>query len=346
MLISTYDVVVIGGGSGGLSAVVGLAKVGKKVLLIEKDKLGGECTNSGCIPSKALLHHAKNYYLATSIAGPSVASETYRQNAFTYVRNKISEILGDETPEHFKKLGIDVVIGEASFVGKKVVRVGENTYQFKKAIIASGSKPRSLPIPGLSPLQTLTNQNLFTLNETPARTLVIGGGPIGMEMGQALSMLGSKVTIIENGQRFAKLEDEAIGPIITKAFTDLGITILTNASVAKVEAGTAEIEIKDQGGNTVDTKPVVFDKVLVAIGRVPNLPKGMEEAGIESTEYGVTVNSTWLTSNKNIYALGDVAAKLKFTHVADDTARQVVMHIVSHGLLRPKTKSVPQAYLN
>ena len=342
MLISTYDVVVIGGGSGGLSAVVGLAKVGKKVLLIEKDKLGGECTNSGCIPSKALLHHAKNYYLATSIAGPSVASETYRQNAFTYVRNKISEILGDETPEHFKKLGIDVVIGEAYFDGKKVVRVGENTYQFKKAIIASGSKPRSLPIPGLSPLQTLTNQNLFTLNETPARTLVIGGGPIGMEMGQALSMLGSKVTIIENGQRFAKLEDEAIGPIITKAFTDLGITILTNASVAKVEAGTAEIEIKDQGGNTVDTKPVVFDKVLVAIGRVPNLPKGMEEAGIESTEYGVTVNSTWLTSNKNIYALGDVAAKLKFTHVADDTARQVVMHIVSHGLLRPKTKSVPK----
>ena len=345
MLLSTYDVVVIGGGSGGLSAAVGLAKVGKKVLLIEKEKIGGECTNSGCIPSKALLHHAKNYYLATSIAGTSAASETYRQNAFSYVRNKINEILSDETPEHFKKMGIDVLIGEAYFVGKKVVRVGENTYQFKKAIIASGSKPRPLPIPGLSPLQTLTNQNLFNLNETPARTLVIGGGPIGMEMGQALAMLGSKVTIIENGQRFAELEDEAIGPIISKAFTDLGITILTNASVAKVVAGIAEIEMKDQSGNTIDSKLVVFDKVLVAIGRVPNLPNGIKEAGIESTEYGVTVNSTWLTSNKSIYALGDVAAKLKFTHVADDTARQVVMHIVSHGLLRPKNQICPQGYL-
>jgi pyruvate/2-oxoglutarate dehydrogenase complex dihydrolipoamide dehydrogenase (E3) component len=217
----TYDVVVIGAGSGGLSSAVGLAKTGKRVLLIERAHLGGECTNSGCIPSKALLHHAQ--------------SETYRTDAFTYVRNKIAEILAEETPEHFTKLGIDVLIGEAIFTARTSLSVSGVSYTFKKAIIATGSAPRLLTVDGLTPEHLLTNQNLFQSTTIPDKLLIVGGGPIGMEMGQALALLGSSVTILDNGPEFAKLEDPAIRPIITAQFAKHGITLVQNASLKKVK---------------------------------------------------------------------------------------------------------------
>lgn len=342
MQAHTFDAVVIGAGSGGLTTAVGLSKVGKKVLLVEKEHIGGECTNSGCIPSKALLHHAKQYFLSTQVAGKTQMSEEYRKSALSYVRSKIDEILKDETVEHFAQLGITVVLGEAVFTSKRSILVGTETHQFKKAIIATGSAPRPLTIAGLSESDTLTNQNLFTQTEIPARTLIIGGGPIGLEMGQALAMLGSQVTIIENGPRFLKLEDEAFSPILQKTFTDLGITIYTNAGVKQVTEKLAEIEIKDASGIVTETKPVPFDKVLVAIGRVPNIPEGLTAADVKSEATGITVNHNWQTTNSNIYALGDVAARLKFTHVADDTARQVVTHIVSKGLISVKEKQVPK----
>jgi len=337
-----YDVVVLGAGSGGLSSAVGLAKVGKRVLLIEREHMGGECTNSGCIPSKALLHHAKQYYSGIAVAGKTASSETFRQEAFTYVRNKITELLNDETPEHFRNLGMTVVLGEGIFTSPKSIKVGQTEYFFKKAIVATGSQPRPLFVPGLAPERVLTNQNLFLLERIPEKILIVGGGPIGMEMGQALAMLGSLVTIVDNGPRFARLEDEAISPIITKVFTNLGITILNNAGVVKVENDLATIEVKNTEGQVNDFKMVTFDKVLVAIGRVPNIPAGIDMAHVTATTFGISVNKNWQSSNKHIYALGDVAAALKFTHVADDTARQVVAHIVSMGLLSVKEKAVPK----
>ena len=342
MQTNRYDVVVIGAGSGGLTTAVGLRKVGKKVLLVEREHLGGECTNTGCIPSKALLHHAKSYHSAQKIAGVTKQGETYRQNAFNYVRRVIAGVLQDETVGHFKKQGIDVVMGEAKFTGKYTIAVAGDTYTFKKAVIATGSSPRPLIIEDLESEFILTNRNLFDLNETPDHTLIIGGGPIGLEMGQALALLGSEVTIIDNGPRLARLEDEAISPIISKVFTNLGITVLQNAGVLRVDGNTAYITIKNSEGTVTENKTVVFDKVLIAIGRVPNLPGGLEAAGVTSSEHGITVNHNWLTSNKNVYALGDVAARLKFTHTADDTARQVVIHIVSKGLTAVKTKLVPK----
>lgn len=333
-----YDAVVIGAGSGGLTAAVGLSKVGKKVLLVEREHMGGECTNTGCIPSKALLHHAKSFYKAKQLAGTTEQGETYRREAFTYVRSIINEVLGEETAEHFQAQGIDVVMGEAMFTGKRTLTVAGVNYSFKKAVIATGSSPRPLVVEGLRPEQVVTNQNIFNLEGIPERLLIIGAGPIGMELGQALAMLGSQVTIVDNGPRLAHLEDEAISPIIASAFTELGITVLHNAEVAKVEGETAIVSQKDIS----ETTAVPFDIVLVAIGRVPNLPQGLEAAGVTTTPHGVTVNSNWQSSNKNIYALGDVAARLKFTHVADDTARQVVTHLVSRGLISVKEKQVPK----
>lgn len=337
-MIENYDVVVIGAGSGGLTAAVGLAKVGKKVLLVEREHIGGECTNSGCIPSKALLHHAKTYATAIKIAGANGNTQNYRRNAFSYARSKINETLAHETPEHFKKIGIDILNGEAIFTSPSTIVVGSDTINFKKAVIATGSSPKMINVPGLDTTKVLTNQNLFSLESAPARTLIIGAGPIGLEMGQALAMLGSTITILDNGPTFSRLEDPSIQPIIKQACLDLGITIIQNASLKNVAGGVAIVE------QQAITYPhhIPFDKILIAIGRVPNIPKGLEVANIKSSSVGIQVNKNYLTSNKRVYAIGDVADLLKFTHVADDTARGVVTHIATKGLVGLKTKAIPK----
>tara|TARA_B100000508_G_scaffold31981_1_gene24592 strand:+ start:31473 stop:33551 length:2079 start_codon:yes stop_codon:yes gene_type:complete len=337
-----YDVVVIGAGSGGLTAAVGASKIGKKVLLVEKEHMGGECTNSGCIPSKALLHHAKQFHAAQQITGHTEQGETYRQQAFDYVRNTINDVLEEETPETFEKMGIDVIIGEAIFNTKCSIKVGETIYQYKKAIIATGSSPRVIDIPGLEAAAILTNQNIFELTKVPEKTLIIGAGPIGLEIGQALAMLGSQVTIATIEREFGQLEDKVIRPKLRKVFEELGVKILTEAFISKVENNTASFDIKDD--NQIKNRlKVDFDKVLIAVGRVPNIPAGLEEAGIKYDERCVMVDSQHRTSNKYVYAIGDVALRLKFTHTADDTARQVVARIASKGWLRVnKRKSVPK----
>ena len=336
------DVVVIGAGSGGLTAAVGFAKVGKRVLLVEREHIGGECTNSGCIPSKALLHHAKTYHQATSVAGNTQATEDYRQHAFTYVREKINEILADETPEAFEKLGITVVMGEAEFTAPCHIKVGDIVYDYKTAIIATGSSPRPIEVPGLDQSTVLTNQNIFDLEAIPARTLIVGAGPIGLEMGQALALLGSTVTIATIDTEFARLEDEAIRPILQEQFTSLGITVELNAFIQRVENGAAIFDRKE-GDVVTDTFAVAFDKVLIAIGRMPNMPDGLKAAGIEFDGHSIMVDSQHRTSNKYVYAVGDVAQRLKFTHTADDSARQVVTRVVSRGLLRVNNKkAVPK----
>lgn len=333
-----YDVVVIGAGSGGLTSAVGLAKVGKKVLLIERDTLGGECTHAGCIPSKALLHHAKSYHSAVTISGAGDNTENYRREAFNYVRNKINEIVAEETPEHFTRLGITIVQGEARFTSPRTLHVNDGTVTFKKAIIATGSSPRMIEISGLDPAKILTNQNLFTLESIPACTLILGAGPIGLEMGQALAMLGSNVTILDNGPIFAKLEDEAIRPILKDSFDTLGITVLQNANLLHVDGTTAYITHSDMDTET----EIVFDKILIAIGRVPTLPPGLETASIKATAQGITVNSNHKTTNKRVYALGDVADSNKFTHVADATARGVVTHIATKEIIGLKSTALPK----
>lgn len=339
---TTYDVIVIGAGSGGLTAAVGFSKVGKKVLLVEREHIGGECTNSGCVPSKALLHHAKAYHQATEIAGTNTQTEAYRTEAFNYVRRKIGEILTEETPAVFEKLGITVVMGEVEFTAPCCVRIKDITYTYKTAIIATGSSPRLMDIPGLTTQATLTNQNIFDLDHIPEKTLVIGAGPIGLELGQALAMLGSSVTIAAIDTDFARLEDPAIRPILKKQFESLGIKIELTAFIKTVENGVALFERKE-GADVIETFSIPFDKVLIAIGRIPNLPKGLEAAGIKADEYSVQVDSQYRTSNRHVYAIGDVSQRLKFTHTADDTARQVVARVVSRGLLRVNTrKAVPK----
>lgn len=330
-----YDVVVIGAGSGGLTAAVGFSKIGKKVLLVEKEHMGGECTNTGCIPSKTLLHQAREYHTSR---GRSFAPA----KALEYVRSTINTILEEETPEIFSDMGIDVVLGEAVFHTKCSIEVGETEYRYKTAIIATGSSPRLISINGLHEDDTLTNQNIFNLKEIPAKLLIIGSGPIGMEMAQAFAMLGSEVTIATIDAEFGRLEDEAIRPILFRSFEKLGISILCNAFIKEVSDKTAFFDIQ-QDDKVINEEKIAFDKVLIAVGRVPNLPAGLETAAIEYDDHCIMVDSQHRTSNKYVYAIGDVAQRLKFTHTADDTARQVVTRIASKGLLRLNNrKAVPK----
>ncbi len=342
MQTKKYDVVVIGAGSGGLTAAVGFSKVGKSVLLVEREHMGGECTNTGCIPSKALLHAAKQFYQANQIGEVGALGETYRNEAFTYVRKTINKFLAHETPETFEKMGIDVVMGEAVFHTKCSIRVDETIYQYKNAIIATGSSPRMFPIKGLQSESLLTNQNLFELESIPKKTLIIGSGPIGLEMGQALSMLGSEVSIATIDSNLAKLEDPSIQSILKSKFDELGINFCPGAFINRVEDSVAIFDIKN-GEKIVDEVHVPFDKILLAVGRVPNLPAGLESASIRYDERCIQVDDQYRTSNKYVYALGDVSQKLKFTHTADDSARQVVTRIASKGLLRVNTrKAIPK----
>jgi pyruvate/2-oxoglutarate dehydrogenase complex dihydrolipoamide dehydrogenase (E3) component/uncharacterized membrane protein YdjX (TVP38/TMEM64 family) len=339
---TSFDIVVIGAGSAGLTAAVGFSRAGKKVLMIEREHLGGECTNSGCVPSKALLHHAKAYYQATQVAGENTKTAAYRAHAFSYVRERVTAILAEETPDVFEKQGISVVMGEAEFIASRQVRVGTVVYEYKIAIIATGSSPRQLSVPGLDQSQVLTNQNIFALEAIPAQMLIIGAGPIGLELGQALAMLGSQVTIATTDTEFARLEDEAIRPILQAKCEALGIRILTRAFITAVEGGEVTFDRRD-GDTILESLRVPFDKILVAIGRVPNLPQGLEKADIEASDVGIVVDSQYRTTNRHVYAIGDVSQRLKFTHTADDTARQVVARVLSRGLLRvSQRKAVPK----
>lgn len=336
-----FDIVVIGAGSGGLTSAVGLAKAGKQVLLVEREHLGGECTNTGCIPSKALLHHAKQFWLAKRVSGETAMGEVYRREALSYVKSKIAGILEHETPDHFAKMGIVVVMGEAIFTGPQTVQVGDVTYQFGRAIIATGSSPRLVPIKGLAPEHTLTNQNIFNLPALPARLLIIGGGPIGLELGQACAMLGCQVTIATIDSEIGRLEDTAIRPHIANACRDLGIKLQYSAHIRAVENGLALFDRKTDSVVT-ETFSVPFDKTLIAIGRVPNIPPGLAVAEITHTPPGITVDTNYRTSNRRVYALGDVADRLKFTHMADTVARGVVKHILSYGILPVRVGAIPK----
>ncbi len=331
-----YDVIVIGAGSAGLTSAVGFKKAGKKVLLIERAQMGGDCTNTGCIPSKSLLHHAKTYAAAKTIGGETATLKKYRTGAFAYAREKVAEVLAEETPEHFREMGIDVILGDAQFTGKNTLRVNDESFSFKKAIIASGSRARHLDVPGLTPDNTLTNENLFELAEAPSSLLVVGGGAIGLEMSHAMALLGTKVTMVVRETELCFREDPALQRVLQQRASELNIVVHTSSVIDRIVGSEAVVK---QGDAEIR---VPFEKVLIAIGRVVNLPAGLDTAGITCTEHGLHTTKNYRTTNRRVFAVGDVANRLKFTHTADDSARQVIARVLSKGLISIKTKPVPK----
>ena len=339
---SSYNLVIIGGGSAGLLAAVGAAGLGARVAVVERYLLGGDCLNVGCVPSKTVIRSAK--VVGELLAAPALGIELPAGFDVDFaavmerMRRVRAEISHHDSAERFRKLGIDLFLGEGRFGSPTTVEVvnGEqkSVLAFKKALIATGSRPMSLPIPGLAEAGYLTNVTLFELTERPQRLAVIGAGPIGAELAQSFRRFGSEVMVFDVLPRLLGREDPDAAAVLKRVFEREGIRLALGAKIERVEKGAAGKTIHFELDGRQEA--LTFDEILVAAGRTPNLDTlNLEAAGVEYHNKGVQVDDTLRTTNPNVYAAGDVALKYQFTHTADATARMVLQNALFPG---PKKK--------
>ncbi|MEZ5308034.1 MAG: FAD-dependent oxidoreductase [Pyrinomonadaceae bacterium] len=351
-----YDMVVIGGGSAGLVAAGGAGLIGAKTLLVEKSRLGGECLHTGCVPSKALIKSSRIAHLMRNADkfGFAPISPAFSDDSFGSIRKRVREVVEaiaeHDRPEVFEELGAEVVFGEPAFVGPQELSIAlhdGSTRQIrsKRFCIATGSSPFIPQIPGIDEIEILTNENVFELETLPSSLVVVGGGAIGCELAQAFARLGSKVTIVEMTDRILGTEDPEASKALEEAFELEGIEILTSSRVVgfrKLREAGAMVRVESEcGDNELDA-----EHVLVAVGRAPNVENlSLELAGVEYTSKGVGVDPYLRTSNKNIYACGDVIGEFQFTHMADHEAQTVLNNAFSFWPLRKRVDHgiVPRA---
>lgn len=326
-----YDIIVIGAGSGGLNIASFMNKAGFSVLLIDKSdrNIGGDCLNFGCVPSKALLHAAHTIHGAKKAEafGLKVSGKIDMKKVQSYVDSKREHIREHENATYFRKRGMDVVLGEASFAGPHSVMVQGKLYSGKKIILATGSRPRYLDIPGIEKAEVHTNETIFELTTLPRRLLVIGGGPIGIELGQAFLRLGSKVTVVQRGPQFLPKEDARVTRVLLEQLKKEGMEFYFETTPKEISAKDEAI-LTLKGGKQ---KRVNFDAVLVSIGRELNLEGlELEKAGIQIDEKGKLILDEHLaTTNKDILACGDVAGGFQFTHAAELHAQVILSNFFS-----------------
>jgi pyruvate/2-oxoglutarate dehydrogenase complex dihydrolipoamide dehydrogenase (E3) component len=324
-----YDLVVIGAGTAGLVVAAGAAglDIGLKVALVEKHLMGGDCLNFGCVPSKCVIRSSriigeiqKAQKLGINIPDTRVDFAT----VMTRMRQIRADISHHDSVQRFQKLGIDVFLGSASFLRQNAVEVGEKTLHYKKAVIATGARAAHPDIPGLEAAGFCTNETIFSLTELPSRLAIIGGGPIGCELAQAFSRLGSQVILLHNHSHLLNKEDPEAAAIIQNNFLGEGMQLILSAQIQRVtknENGkTLEYTSNGQGGT------ITVDEILVGAGREPNVSGlNLEAVGVEyDSRRGIKVNDYLQTTNPKIYAAGDICMDWKFTHAADAAARIVI----------------------
>ena len=337
-----YDLTIIGGGSAGLVLAVAGAKLGKKTALVEKYRIGGDCLWTGCVPSKALLKAAKvaNYVRNAEkygINAADVSLEFYK--VMEHVQNSQHHIeVEHDNPERFRKMGIDVVFGNGHFESSDtfVVEDSDNnqtqTLKSKKFVICTGSRPLAPSIPGSESVDYLDSENVWELEELPKRLLVVGAGPIGIELGQAFHRLGAEVTIVQRSERILTKEDADVSEKITNYLTAEGINITLNTKIEEVEKrqdGMQATFSEIHSSHTNDKPKQVYDKILIATGRSPNIEGlGLDKIGVKVEKNGIIVNEQLQTHVKNIYAAGDVIGHYLFTHVAAFQAQLLVRNFL------------------
>lgn len=321
----TPDICVIGGGSGGLSVAAAAAAFGVPVVLIEKGKMGGDCLNTGCVPSKALLAAAKHAqgFRANGFGIAPARPEIDFSKVHDHVHGVIAAIAPVDSKERFTGLGVRVIEGAARFTDAQTVAAGDGiTIKARRFVIATGSSPAVPPIPGLDRTPHLTNESIFDLTERPEHLVVIGGGPIGLEMAQAFRRLGAKVTIIEALRPLAKDDPECAAVVLAQLERE-GIDIRSGAKVVRVEQTGDAVQVVVAAGDGEEA--VQGSHLLVATGRKPTTEGlGLDAAGIKHERTGIVVDKGLRTTNKKVYAIGDVAGRAQFTHVANYHAGLVI----------------------
>lgn len=335
------DILVIGAGSGGLSVAAGAVQMGADVILLEGHKMGGDCLNYGCVPSKALLAagHAAHAMTAGAAMGITpVAPQIDYAAAKDHVARVIAQIEPVDSQERFEGLGVKVIRAFGHFTGPNTVQAGEDTISARRIVIATGSSPLVPPIPGLDKVPYLTNETLFDLREKPDHLLIIGGGPIGMEIAQAHRRLGCEVTVIEGAKALGK-DDPEMASVVLDHLRHEGITIAEDALAAEVRGATGAIEVAVKDGRVFKGT-----HLLVAVGRKSNTDRlNLEAAGIEATRQGIRVDERMRTTNKRVFAIGDVAGGLQFTHVAGYHAGLIIRQALFGLPARQKTAHIPWA---
>lgn len=319
MARTEFDIVVIGGGAGGLVVAAGGASLGAKVALVEKHKMGGDCLNYGCVPSKTLLKSAKVAHLMRTAADynlPPHAPSPDIGQVMERVAAVIRGIEPNDSPERFRGLGVDVTFGDGKFVSPDCFEVNGRKLTAKTFVIATGSRPGIPPIPGINSVPFLTNETVFALREQVPSLIVIGGGPIGSEMSQAFARLGTRVTVVDMGAQIMPREDADLSRIVQYQMEKEGVAFNFNVSIIKVEGGRHDIRmfIKDTSGAE---KSLQATHLLVAAGRRANVEGlGLESAGVEVNKGRIVCDETLRTTNPHVFLCGDVAGGPQFTHVA------------------------------
>jgi pyruvate/2-oxoglutarate dehydrogenase complex dihydrolipoamide dehydrogenase (E3) component len=324
-----FDLCVIGGGSGGLSVAAAAASFGQKVVLIERHKMGGDCLNYGCVPSKALIAAANRAHAMRSSAAFGIAPATPAvswSGVNDHVKSVIAAIAPNDSVERFRGLGVHVIEGTAKFRDAESVVAGDTLVRARRFIVATGSQPLVPPIPGLAETPFFTNETLFDNREPIGHLIVIGGGPIGMEMAQAHLRLGAKVTVLEGAKALGK-DDPEMTAVLLKSLRAEGLVIREGAKVVEISGVANRVSVKIEVGAPKNsaTETVEGTHLLVAVGRKPNIANlGLEAGGIKHGRSGIEVGADLLTSNRKVFAIGDCIGGYQFTHVANYHAGIVI----------------------
>lgn len=309
-----FDLVVVGAGAAGLAAASFAARLGVKVAVVEADRVGGDCTWSGCIPSKTLIELAHRRHSARTMA-PSVdepgAEICDLRPIREHIRETIQRVYQLESPGVLASRGIQVITGRAEFSSPRTLIVGDRVIKARRFILATGAEPLEPPIEGLAQTPHWTYRNIFDLEWLPSRLLVFGGGPIGLELGQAFARLGARVTIVEQQDRLLELADPEASAVVERALIDEGVRVLRGSAVERVCSGPNGV-CASAGGQTL-----IADEMLAAFGRRPALMHlGLERAGVAVQDGRLVLSPQLQTSQRHIYAAGDVTGSYQFTHVA------------------------------
>ncbi|MWD26901.1 dihydrolipoamide dehydrogenase [Aquicoccus sp. SCR17] len=337
----TTDILVIGAGSGGLSVAAGAAQMGARVVLLEGGEMGGDCLNYGCVPSKALIASAKAAHAQAGAAPYGIAPVTPQVDyaaAMEHVRGVIAAIAPVDSQERFEGLGVRVIRDWGRFVSDREVEAGETRIRARRIVIATGSSPLVPGVPGLDGVPYLTNETLWSLRERPGHLLILGGGPIGMEMAQAHRRLGCEVTVIE-GARALGREDPEAAVLVLARLRQEGVRIEEGARVSQVSGGAGEVTIETEGGERI-----TGTHLLVAAGRRSNTERlNLEAAGIETSRTGIKVDDRLRSSNRRVHVIGDAAGGAQFTHLAGYHAGIVIRSMLFGLPARAGTAHIPRA---
>ncbi len=338
-----YNLVVIGGGTAGLVSAVGAASLGARVALIERQWLGGDCLNYGCVPSKALIRAARAAYdvrtateLGVQAGEPRVDFAAVMQR----MRRLRAQIAPHDSAERLAGLGIDVYFGAAKCVARDAIEVADARLVFARAVIATGARAAIPPVAGLAELAPLTNETVFSLTALPRRLLVIGGGPIGCELAQAFRRFGSEVTIVGRDDRVLPREDRDASAIVQAQLEREGVRLVLGAVLTGATRTGDTCTLTYERAGAIET--CSGEQILVAAGRTPNLGGlDLDAAGVAVTEHGIQVDDHLRTTNWRIYAAGDVASRFQFTHAADALARIAIQNALFFGRKRASALAMP-----